>query len=159
MPKRKKEGDPIASLQPASRQALMRAPAQGLYEIPYPVGEAFRRRGWGEHNGCKNIRTGSTVPHSQFRLNEAGLLAARTLRQGSRDVVDQVTYDAVHEATMVGLPDILEAGSLDELIERAHRLVERLEEAAQSSAGARGYRDALLTWKKSTEPADTRSTA
>jgi hypothetical protein len=136
--------DPVDALPPTSRKVLESAPDHGRYLVPYTVGRLFFKRGWGDHLGKSSSRTGSGVPTSLFQLNEEGLKAVQLARQRSRAAVEDVTYSAVHEATTGVIGDLLEDYSVDFLIREAEALIVRIQEAGQSDAGARGYRDALV---------------
>jgi len=152
MATKKKTGDPIDDLPPISRKALESAPHDGRYLISYTVGRVFTQRGWGDHLGKNNSRT-SGMPTSLFQLNEAGLQAARVARQRSRSPIGQITYDAVYEATNTGISQLLEDYSLQQLIRCATDLIERIDRAGGSSAGARGYLDALVDYQGKHEQA------
>jgi len=141
---RKQGLDPVDALPPTSRKVLESAPADGRYLVPYTVGRLFFSRGWGDHLGKGSSRTGSGVPTSLFQLNEEGLKAVQLARQRSRVAIEEMTYQAVHEATLDGISELLEDYSLDALIRDAEDLIGRVERHGESTAGARGYRDALV---------------
>ena len=144
----RKIADPIESLKLESRRALLRAPEDGRYVVPYTVGEAFKRRGWGDHLGKKSDPTqGKRIPTTLFQLNADGLAAALQLRQDGRSEVDATTYRAVREQTLDGIHHLLEDESIDSLIRNAEATVERLNAARQPTAGIRGYRDALIEYR------------
>lgn len=149
----KKTDDPVDSLRPTSRRVLERAPADGRYEIPYTVGRVFFLRGWGAHLGKNYTSAGKGIPTSLFQLNEAGLQAAETARQRSRNELDKTIYAAVREATVEGIGMLLEDYSLDSLIRDAEDTVARVERSGTSSAGARGYLDALVRYRDEQEQA------
>lgn len=144
---RRKIDDPVDSLPTTSRRVLERAPESGRYEIPYTVGRVFFMRGWGAHLGKNHTSAGRGIPTSVFQLNQAGLEAAETARQRSRAELDRTIYAAVYEATMEGISMLLEDYSLDGLIRDAKDTVGRVERAGTSSAGARGYLDALTQYR------------
>lgn len=143
----KKTGDPITDLPPTSRRHLEAAPADGRYTIPYTVGRVFFLRGWGDHQGKNNTRTGSGVPTSLFQLNARGLNAAREARARSRTGHEEFVYAAVNESTTREMSRLLETSSLDQLIREAEDLIKRVQEAGNSTAGARGYLDALVDYR------------
>lgn len=143
----KKTGDPIADLPQISRRVLESAPPDGRYQIPYTVARLFFNRGWGDHLGKNTSRTGSGIPTSLFQLNQEGLNAADAARSLSRTALDQVTYSAVHEATISEISSLLEDSSLDALIRSAEDLIVRVELAGLSTAGARGYLAALMEYR------------
>lgn len=142
----KKTGDPVDDLPATSRKVLERAPASGRYEVPYTVGRVFAQRGWGDHLGKNSNYSGRAIPTSLFQLNATGLEAAETARQRSRAELDRTTYAAVHEVTLSEMCLLLEDFSLDELIRNAEATIAAVEAAGLSSAGARGYRDALVEY-------------
>lgn len=124
---------PISS---GTRRALIGAPETGVLTVEYSVGLAIKRRGWAEE-----IRDRSNddrrFPKMTMRLNEAGLLEAHRLRE-------QAVYEASFEQTTNDLPELLKGdASPFDMATAAARLVKRLEDAGMSSAGPRGYRDAL----------------
>lgn len=143
----KKTTDPVDSLLPTSRKALEAAPPDGRYVIPYPVGHAFFIRGWGSHLGKCTTDKSTSMPMSLFQLNEEGLKAARSARNRSRSELHRITYEAVHEATLSEVGALLEDFSLDGLIRDAEATITRVEEAGYSTAGACGYRDALIEYR------------
>lgn len=146
MPTRKKTGDPVDDLPAASRKTLESAPPDGRWRIPYTVARLFVARGWGEHLG-KSGSTKGAMPTSLFQLNAQGLEAVETARGRSREGLDRITYAAVHEATTSEISGLLEDYSLEQLIRSAEQLVERVQTAGNSAAGARGYLDALTAYR------------
>lgn len=147
MSTKKRGGDSIDSLPLTSRRILEKAPHSGRYEVPYTVGRVFFLRGWGDHLGKNNSFTGSAMPTSLFQLNADGLQAAETARTRSRAELDRITYAAVYESTTSEISALLEDTSLDQLIRAAKELVERVAAAGNSTAGARGYLDALTEYR------------
>jgi hypothetical protein len=143
----KKTGDPITDLPFTSRRFLESAPPAGRYQIPYSVGRIFFLRGWGDHQGKNNTRTGRGIPTTLFQLNTEGLKAADTARRRSWSDLDRTTYDAVHSATLSEINALLEDYSMDALIRNATELIERVQVAGKSTAGARGYLDALVQYR------------
>lgn len=142
----KKTGDPVDDLPPVSRRVLESAPADGTWRIPYTVARLFVQNNWGEHLGKSGSSKGA-MPTSLFRLNARGLEAAQTARRRAREGLDSITYAAVHEATTSEISGLLEDYSLDQLIRSAEDLVKRARESGNSTAGARGYLDALEAYR------------
>lgn len=143
----KKSADPVDSLPTTSRRILERAPSSGRYEVPYTVGRVFFLRGWGDHLGKSQENCGRAMPTTIFQLNTEGLAAAETARKRSRTELDALTYQAVHDSAQSELGRLLEDSSLDVLIREAEALIERVQRAGNSTAGARGYRDALVEYR------------
>lgn len=146
MATRKKTGDLVNDLPPASRKTLESAPANGRWRIPYTVARLFVKNNWGEHLGKSGSSKGA-MPTSLFQLNAQGLEAAEAARRRSREGLDSITYAAVHEATTSEISGLLEDYSLEQLIRSAEELVERVQASGNSTAGARGYLDALTAYR------------
>lgn len=144
---RTKTGDPVDDLPSISRRVLEGAPTGGKWIIPYTVARVFAARGWGDHLGKSNSRSGGGMPTSLFQLNEQGLQAADIARGRTRDRVDRVTHAAVYDSTMGLIEAILEDTSLDQLIRDAETLIARVEGSGNSTAGARGYLAALVDYR------------
>lgn len=119
-----------------TRRALIGASETGTLTVEYSVGLAIKRRGWGDEI-CNRTNDERRFPKMTMRLNEAGLLEAHRLRE-------QAVYETSFEQTTNELDELLKDGASPfDMATAAVRLVKRLEEAGMSSAGPRGYRDAL----------------
>ena len=122
-----------------TRRALIGAPETGILTVEYSVGLAIKRRGWAEEISDRS-NDEARFPKMTLRLNEAGLQEARSLRE-------QAVYEASFKQTTDDLEELLKGGASPfDLATAAVRLVERLEDAGMSSAGPRGYRDALQAY-------------
>lgn len=143
----KKTGDPIDDLPKISRKILQEAPYDGRYRVPYTVARLFVERGWGEHLGKSAPGRAGGMPSSYFQLNAAGLEAAKTARRRSQTGTDRLVYEAAYEVTEAEIPALLEDYRLEELIESAESLLSRVSAASQSTAGARGYLEALIDYR------------
>jgi hypothetical protein len=129
----------VKPISPGTRRALIGAPETGILTVEYSVGLAIKRRGWADEI-CDRSGDDRRFPKMTMRLNEAGLLEARHLRE-------QAVYESSYEQTTKDLDELLKDGASPfDMATAAVRLVERLENAGMSSAGPRGYRDALQAY-------------
>lgn len=122
-----------------TRRALIGAPETGILTVEYSVGLAIKRRGWADEIRDRS-NDEARFPKMTMRLNEAGRLEARRLRE-------QAVYEASFKQTTDDLDELLQGGGDPfALATAAVALVERLEQSGMSSAGPRGYRDALQAY-------------
>jgi hypothetical protein len=119
------------------RKALLEVSPQGVVTVPYSTGMALKRRGYGEEIGDRRGDVRS-VPLMTIRLNEAGLEASHAVRE-------QDVYDKTRASVESELDEMISQGvDLFAACAQSHKLVARLEDTGQSSAGARAYRDVLM---------------
>lgn len=120
------------------RKALLGAPETGLLRVPYSTGQALKRRALAEEVGDR-VETGRSFPIMRLQLTEEG-------RKVSHDLRELEVYNATRESVRLELTSILEC--VDPFAEcvRLDALATRLEDAGQSSAGVRAYRDVLRSY-------------
>jgi hypothetical protein len=135
----------VDGLSKAMRRVLLQAPVDGiLRDIPHSTGLGLTARGYGDRIGNGSSNNPRSHPRVHFKLNERGLAMSTRMREES-------VYAATYASTTTDIPNLLEDNSLDQLLRRAEELVRSLEQCGQSSAGVRGYRDALLAHKRKVE--------